>query len=302
MNTSHHIPVKIAGAPISWGVCEVPDWGYQLSPERVLTEMNTAGLSATELGPEGFLPSDPAELTALLDRHNMACVGTFAPVVLHRSDYDPVNSVHSILDSLAAVGASTLVLAAATGTEGYDSSSSSDSRPKLDERQWRTLMTNLDRLGRAAAERGITAVLHPHMGTLVQTKDEVDRILSGSITPLCLDTGHLLIGGTDPLQLAKTVPGRIAHVHLKDVNAALAEQVRSGELTYTQAVAQGLYTPLGSGDVNIAEIVSTLRRYAFEGWFVLEQDTILADEPQDQGPLGDVLTSLSYLRDVLESS
>lgn len=288
-------PIKIAGAPISWGVCEVPGWGYQLDPERVLTEMGTAGLSATELGPEGFLPGQPAELTALLGRHGLSCVGSFAPVVLHDADHDPVADVTAVLESIAAAGGSMLVLAAATGTDGYDS------RPELDADQWSTLLGNLDRLAATAAERGITAVLHPHVGTMVENGVEVARVLGGSSISLCLDTGHLLIGGTDPLQLARAVPGRIAHAHLKDVDAALAARVQSGELTYTEAVAQGMYTPLGTGDVDIAGIVAALRDNGFDGWFVLEQDTILDGEPQGQGPLRDVLASVAYLQDVAGS-
>lgn len=284
--------MRIAGAPISWGVCEVPGWGYQLDPERVLTEMGQAGLSATELGPEGFLPAEPAELTALLGRHGLSCVGSFAPVVLHDSGHDPVPDVAGVLQSLVAAGASMLVLAAATGTQGYDS------RPDLDDDQWSTLLTNLDRLAAAAAARGITAVLHPHVGTMVEKGPEVDRVLAGSAISLCLDTGHMLIGGTDPLELARAAPERIAHTHLKDVDAELAGYVQSGELTYTQAVAEGMYTPLGTGDVDIAGIVAALQDNGFDGWFVLEQDTILDGEPQGQGPLRDVLSSVAYLQRV----
>jgi inosose dehydratase len=168
----------------------------------------------------------------------------------------------------------------------------------LDDAQWATLFANLDRLAGIASARGLLAVLHPHVGTVVETKDDVDRVLAGSSIPLCLDTGHLLIGGTDPLELAKAVPNRIAHTHLKDVDAALAAKVQSGELTYTEAVKAGMYTPLGSGDVDIAGIVSVLRDNGFDGWFVLEQDTILDGEPSDEGPVRDVLASVSYLNAV----
>lgn len=284
--------LKIAGAPISWGVCEVPGWGYQLAPGRVLTEMREVGLSATELGPEGFLPSDPDELNALLDASGLSCVGTFAPVLLHDAGHDPLPDVAGPLDALVACRANVLVLAAATGTDGYDS------RPTLDDGQWATLLDNLDLLAAAAADRGVLAVLHPHVGTMVETRDDVERVLNGSEIQLCLDTGHLLIGGTDPLQLARQVPGRIAHAHLKDVDAAMAARVRAGELTYTEAVRQGMYTPLGSGDADIAGIVTALRSNGFDGWFVMEQDTILAGEPAGEGPVRDVRTSVAFMRDV----
>ncbi len=269
--------MKIAGAPISWGVCEVPGWGYQLTPERVLTEMRDVGLSATELGPEGFLPADPAQLTALLSSFDLSCVGQFAPVVLHDPGHDPLSDVAGPLDALVACGADVLVLAAATGAHGYDA------RPTLDDRQWATLLANLDRLADAAADRGVLAVLHPHVGTTVETRDEVERVLNGSAIRLCLDTGHLLIGGTDPLQLAREVPDRIAHAHLKDVDASLAADVRAGKLTYTEAVGRDMYTPLGAGDVDIAGIVTALRSNGYDGWFVMEQDTILVGRARRRG-------------------
>ncbi|MFN6553034.1 sugar phosphate isomerase/epimerase family protein [Mycolicibacterium septicum] len=284
--------IKIAGAPISWGVCEVPGWGHQLDPERVLTEMRDTGLTATELGPEGFLPADTAELQSVLTRHGLACVGGFVPVVLHNADHDPADDLAGPLDSLVAAGAGVVVLAAATGSDGYDS------RPVLDDDQWATLLSNLDRLASIVAARGLLAVLHPHVGTMVETRDDVDRVLAGSAIPLCLDTGHLLIGGTDPLELAKAVPHRIAHTHLKDVDAALAAKVQSGAVSYTDAVKAGMYTPLGTGDVDIAGIVSVLRDNGFDGWFVMEQDTILDDAPAGDGPVADVRTSVAYLRSV----
>ena len=284
--------IKIAGAPISWGVCEVAGWGYQLEPARVLREMRGAGLSATELGPDGFLPSDTEELKAVLQSHELACVGGFVPVVLHDVAHDPADDLAGPLTALCAADAGVVVLAAATGAEGYDS------RPVLDDGQWATLLSNLDRLASIASERGLLAVLHPHVGTMVETHADVERVLAGSSIPLCLDTGHLLIGGTDPLELAKAVPNRIAHTHLKDVDAALAAKVQSGELTYTEGVKAGMYTPLGTGDVDIAGIISVLQDNGFDGWFVLEQDTILDGEPTGQGPVRDVLASVEYLEAV----
>jgi inosose dehydratase len=285
--------IQLAGAPISWGVCEVPDWGYQLAPNRVLAEMRATGLSATEIGPEGFLPSDPVALAATLSSYDLTAVGGFAPVLLHDAHHDPMPVISGFLDGFVAAHAEVLVLAAVTGADGYDS------RPGLDHAGWKTLLANLDRLHAAAAERGIRAVIHPHVGTMVERRDDVNRVLEGSIIPLCLDTGHLLIGGVNPLELAQAAPERITHAHLKDVNAALASRVQTGDLTYTEAVAHGMYTPLGTGDADIKGVVSHLVDHGFDGWFVLEQDTILAEEPKDEGPVRDVAASAAYLRSIL---
>jgi inosose dehydratase len=284
---------KIAGAPISWGVCEVPGWGYQLAPDRVLAEMREVGLSATELGPDGFLPSQPEAMAQVLDQHQLQAVGGFTPLLLHVPTHDPVPEADRLLGAYAASGAGVLVLSAVTGLEGYDT------RPDLDDDGWRVLLSNLDRLAGLAASRGVRAVLHPHVGTMVEHGTEVQRVLEGSSVDLCLDTGHLLIGGTDPAELARQAPERIAHVHFKDVDARLARRVQDGQLTYTQGVRDGMYRPLGSGDVDVPAIVGSLRGRGYGGWYVLEQDTILTEEPRGEGPVADVWASAEHLRGVL---
>ncbi|QGN59548.1 TIM barrel protein [Nostocoides sp. HKS02] len=280
---------RIAGAPISWGVCEVPGWGHQLEPSVVLAQMAELGLAATEFGPDGFLPAASEDKVRVLADHGLEAVGQFLPVVLHDPGHDPVPEVDLAMDALVAAGASTVVLAAATGAEGYDA------RPVLDEPGWTTLLANLDRLATAATSRGLVATLHPHVGTMVETGEDTDRVLAGSSIGLCLDTGHLLIGGGDPVAVAQRHPGRIAHVHLKDVRLDWAQRVRSREVTYTEAVAGGMYVPLGEGDVDLGAIVSALEDHGYAGWYVLEQDTILAGPPQGEGPAADVATSLDFL-------
>jgi inosose dehydratase len=284
---------KIAGAPISWGVCEVPGWGYQLGPDRVLKEMREVGLVATELGPEGFLPSEPVAMASVLADHGLQAVGGFTPLLLHLPGHDPVPEVDRILDGYVASGAQVLVLSAVTGDAGYDT------RPQLDEARWKRLLSNLDRVAKRAADRGVRAVLHPHVGTMIETGDEVQQVLSGSSISLCLDTGHLLIGGTDPAELARQAPERIAHLHLKDVDSTVAAKVQSGQLTYSDAVKQGMYRPLGQGDIDVSAIVGYVRAHGYSGWYTLEQDTILTEKPKDEGPVTDVWTSAEYLRTVL---
>ncbi len=285
---------RIAGAPISWGVSEVPGWGYQLGPERVLKEMREVGLVATELGPEGFLPSEPEAMAQTLSQYHLQAVGGFTPLLLHVPGHDPVPEVDRILDGYAAAGAGVLVLSADSGGAGYDT------RPELDEQGWQTLLSNLDRVATLAADRGVQAVLHPHVGTMIEKGDEVQQVLDGSWISLCLDTGHLLIGGTDPAELARQAPDRIAHLHLKDVDSTVAAKVRSSRLTYSEAVKQGMYRPLGTGDVDVPAIVGHVRAHGYDGWYTLEQDTILTGEPEGEGPVADVRASAEYLRTVLD--
>jgi inosose dehydratase len=252
--------------------------------------MSRLGLTATEFGPDGWLPSDTAERAQLLADQDLAPVGAFVPVVLHDRDSDPLPEVERALQGFQSAGGDVLVLAAASGSDGYDA------RPVLNQEEWETVYANLDRIAELAADYGVKPSLHPHVGTMVETRDEVERVLENSTIPLCLDTGHLAVGGTDPAQLVQRYADRVNHVHAKDVRASIAEQVRAGDLTYTEAVRRGIYVPLGEGDVDFAAIVRLLDQAGFDGWYVLEQDTILAGEPEDEGPVRDVERSLTFLR------
>jgi inosose dehydratase len=282
---------RVAGAPISWGVCEVPGWGRQTAAARVLAEMRDLGLAATEFGPDGFLPAGAAERAALLESYGLRPVGGFAPVVLHDPGRDPLPEVRRILSGFGMERSNlTLVLAAVHGLDGYDE------RPALDAAGWTALLTNLDKIDALAAEAGVRAVLHPHVGTMVERPAEVRRVLDGSGIPLCLDTGHLLIGGTDPGELAARAAGRIAHVHLKDVDADLAGAVREGRTPYAEAVRAGVYRRLGTGDIDIAGIVGSLEGAGYDGWYVLEQDTVIDAEPAEgTGPIEDVRACVEFL-------
>jgi inosose dehydratase len=284
------LPVdRIAGAPISWGLCEVPGWGYQLPPQRVLTEMQELGLVATEFGPPGFLEADAEGRVAQLAEHGLRAVGGFHVAVLHDPDHDPLPAVDAFIDECLAAKAGMVVVAAGTGREGYDA------RPELDERGWQTLLGNLDRIADHASSRGVEASLHPHMGTMIETGEETQRVLDGSHIGLCVDTGHLAAAGADPGAIVRARPERVRHVHLKDVSSALAAQVVSGSLTFADAVRQGMFVPLGTGDVDVTGIVTALEGAGYRGWYVLEQDVMLPDEPDGEGPVADVRQCLTYL-------
>jgi inosose dehydratase len=286
---------RIAGAPITWGVCEVTGWGRRLEVDRVLGEMRRIGLRATEFGPDGFLPSDPALLRDLLTRYGLAPVGGFIALTLHREDVleGQLARAVRIAGFLAAAGADMLVLAAATWESGYEDSA------ELDDAEWKRLLDGIDRVAEIGAERGLMVALHPHQGTVVEGPKQVLRLLESSSVPLCIDTGHLLIGGADPVEITRAARGRVVHVHLKDVAEDLAAQVREGGLRYHEAVRRGLYRPLGAGDVDVAEIVRTVENSGYNGWYVLEQDAVLETVPgAGEGPIRDAAKSLDFIREV----
>lgn len=285
------IHTRLAAAPISWGVSEVPDWGYQLAPDVVLTQMSELGFAATEFGPDGFLPGDPQAKADQLSAYGMQAVGGFLPVLLHDPGHDPMAAVDVFIDGCLTSGAGTVVLAASSGRDGYDS------RPVLDDGQWQGLLGNLDRIQARSSERGVVACLHPHIGTMVETGDEVDRVMRGSSIGLCVDTGHLAVGGADPVAVTAEYADRVRHVHLKDVDLGLARHVMAGELSFGKAVKHGMFRPLGDGDVDIMTLVDTLERADYDGWYVLEQDVMLADVEAAAGIRDSVRVSRTFLID-----
>lgn len=286
---------KVAGAPITWGVCEVPEWGYQLDVDRVLREMAELGITATEAGPDGFLPAELDRCRQILGQKDLTLAAGFIPVVLHRADTwaEERAQASERIRFLAEAGADVAVIAASTGEEGYEGTRS------LDEGDWDRLSHNLGELEQVAAGAGVILTVHPHYGTVIESPDQIDRFLQTSPAAVCLDTGHVMVGGGDPVDLTRKIAPRILHVHLKDVDASMAGRVSRGELSYHAAVAQGLYRPLGEGDVDIVAILAALDEAGFEGWLVLEQDTVLTDEPPAKGgPRVQAEVSLRYLEEV----
>jgi inosose dehydratase len=274
---------RLAAAPISWGVCEVPGWGHQLEPERVFGEMASLGVRATELGPIGYLPFEPAAIREALDRHGLRLVGGFVPLVLHEPALDTAEA-ERVAAVLAAAGAE-VFNAAVVADAGW-----SPPLP-LDDDAWQRVARHLAEVERLVSQHGLTLALHPHVGTQVETAADVERILELSEVGWCLDTGHLLIGGVDPAEFARRHGDRVVHVHLKDVDMAVA---RRG-LSLVQAVQAGLFRPLGAGDVRLDEVLDGLDGYG--RWLVLEQDTALTGEepPVGSGPVTDVQASIAYL-------
>ena len=288
---------RIAGAPVSWGVIEVPDWGYQMPAERVLREAAALGLAAVEAGPEGLLPQDPAEVSEVLAGYGLSLVGGFVPAVLHDADRreEELAFVERRAEFFAVAGADVVVLAATTGSESYDEVA------ELDKGSWRELFETLSSVEEICARHGLTVALHHHYGTVIERDDQLRRFLEGCDTGLCLDTGHLVIGGSDPVEIADLAEDRVSHVHLKDVDLDLARRVATRELRFKEAARRGAFRPLGDGDVDVGEVVGRLERSGYGGWYVLEQDTVVEAEPDEgEGPVNDVRKSLAYLQRQLE--
>jgi inosose dehydratase len=283
---------RVAGAPITWGVDGSPGWGYLMGRDRVMREMVESGLSATELGPDGYLPTDPGELHEFLDGFGLSIVGGFVPALLYRPDRidAELDYVSRAARQLASTGSTVLVLGPSSHHAGYDTS------VEMTDDEWTTFLANLGRLDAIVGDAGLRTALHPHWGMAIETGRQIDRLLDASSVGLCLDTGHAYLGGADPVAIARSAPDRVLHVHLKDVDPAKADHVRSGDTPFRQSVIDGLFVPLGKGAVDIAGVIDALEDAGYRGWYVLEQDVSLkTDPPPGEGPKADAIESVAYL-------
>ena len=287
---------RVASAPISWGICEVPGWGAMLPTRRVLQEMSDLGFRTTELGAPGFLPQEPAELKSLLSDFGMTLSGGFTPIEPHEASRREATLAYarSAARLLADSGATLFISAAIMDSDW--------SVPRtLNAGEHRYMVETLALVDEICAEHGLVQVLHPHVQTLVETADDVNRILDVCDVKWCLDTGHLAIGGIDPVEFAKDVVERVGHVHLKDVRLDMVPAVLRRETSLKAATQAGLFTQLGHGDVDIVGVIQSLEAANYRGSYVIEQDMAIAGPmPEDgQGPALEVESSLTYLRNVV---
>jgi inosose dehydratase len=290
---------RLAGAPISWGVCEVPGWGIELSPDRVLSEMQQVGLSATELGSDGYLPTDPVELKDLCQQYDLTMIGGFVPVVIHEQTEEQatIDATHRAAKLMSAAGGTLFVSSPVTDWNWGP-------RRDLDSQDWLQSAKMLSVIDDIVGEYGMTQAMHPHLRTIVETRNDILNVLEYSDVGWTFDMGHMQIGGMDPMEFLDVAFDRIKHVHLKDVVMDKAMPVFHHEQSIMEGVQAGMFCNLGRGDVPIGAIVTELEARGYDQWYVLEQDAaITSDEPEvGAGPILDVLASIEFLTGVEASA
>lgn len=286
---------RLAAAPITWGVCEVPGWGHQLRPDDVLSDMAALGFTYTELGPVGFLPADGDELSAVLGRHGLSLLGGFVAVVLHKPERFEAEMarVASVVGQMASAGATWFISCPVSDHDDWQ-------RPQLDDAMWNRIFRGFAAIDAVTAASGMEHAFHPHVGSLVQDDIETRAVLEHTGTQIVLDTAHLTLGGTDPSELVATHADRIGLVHLKDVDAAVAQRLHSGEVSLMNAVQQGLFPPLGRGSVPLSQIIGALEQARPDLWYVLEQDAALGgpDIGEVERLRNGVVQSLRFVQDL----
>ena len=269
--------MRVASAPVSWGITEVAGLTADVPYGEVLDEIARAGYGGTELGPWGYLPTAPETLRADLAARDLALVGAFVDVPIHDATLfaEGRAAVAQVVPLLAALQAPVLILSARQTPDRAAIAGRVGPGDGLSAAQWAAAGPYLAELAQRARDAGLDAVFHHHCGTYVETPDEIAALaerVDPNLLGLCLDTGHLVYGGGDPAAFLATYGPAIRHVHLKNVDAAVVEHVRRAPLSYVEAVRAGVFCPLEAGLIDIPTTIAALRAEGYGGWLVVEQD------------------------------
>jgi inosose dehydratase len=246
----------------------------------MLETVRGLGYTGIELGPPGYFGDDPRDVAARLARYGLELAGAFAPLRIADEDgfRDDLAFLDQIIATLAAAGARGPVVLAGDENEARlatagrpDAAREAALRPD----ELRRAAERVERAACRALEAGVQATFHPHTGTHVESPAEVASLLENTdpeVVQLCLDTGHTVVGGGDPVELARTACDRIAHLHLKDVDPHVLGRVRDGEMSVDEAWERGLFCAFGDGAVDFGAVLAEFD--GFDGWTVIEQDRV----------------------------
>ena len=279
---------RIGINPLTWTNDDLPALGDDIPLDVCLSEAAAAGYEGVELGRK--FPRDAAVLGPILAGHGLALVSGWYSLRLLERDVDAeLDAMAPHFGLLAGLGCTVMVCAEVSGCIHGDMAARLGSRPRMPAAGFRRFAGRLDELAQRMNERGMRLAYHHHMGTVIQSEEEIDELMTATspAVGLLLDTGHLRFAGGNPLAVARQHVGRIAHVHCKDVRAAVLERVLNADTSFLEAVLQGVFTVPGDGAIDYAPIIAVLREAGYAGWLVVEaeQDPAIAD-PATYATLG----------------
>jgi inosose dehydratase len=294
--------IGVASAPVSWGIMESVPFPREYPYSRVLDEIAQSGYMGTELGPYGFLPTESVTLCKHLEQRKLTLCSAFVEVCLadRAAAETGLKDVERTAKLLREAGCHLLVLSdektadrcalagRCSGTQEYS----------YQQQQWRMAEQTIREVLSLCATFGMRVAFHHHVGTHVETPEEIDQLFSMFSTEelgLCLDTGHCVYGGGDPLAVLERHIGRLRCLHFKDVDGERLAEVRREQLDFHSAVRRRVFAPLGRGVVNFSRLLDLVRKHDFDGWVVVEQD-VLEGGSDGASPLANAMAGRSFLR------
>lgn len=289
--------VKLGIAPIAWTNDDLPELGGENTFQQCVSEMALAGFTGSEVGNK--YPRDPAVLKPMLELRGIEiCNAWFSSFLISRPYEQTEAAFKEHVAFLAAMGAKVVgVSEQSYSTQGIQSQPVFEGKYEMNDAQWDTLCDGLNRLGRLSLEEyGVALTFHHHMGTVVQSAAETDRLMAGTdpdYVSLLFDSGHFAYCGEDPAELVRRYAKRIKHVHLKDIRPEVVAQVRENRWSFLEGVRQGAFTIPGDGCVEFDPIFACLAESGYEGYMVVEAE----QDPAKANPLEYAIRARKFIRE-----
>jgi len=288
--------VKLGIAPIAWTNDDMPELGQENTFEQCISEMALAGYTGSEVGNK--YPKDPEILKKALDLRGITiCNAWFSSFLTTKPLEETVEAFIKQRDFLHELGAGVIGVA----EQGHSIQGMMDvpvmaNKPVFTDEEWERLAAGLNELGRLAAEKDMVMAYHHHMGTGVQTMEEIDRLMEmtdPNSVYLLFDTGHLMFSGENPQEVLEKYVNRIKHVHLKDVRKEVLDRVEKENMSFLQAVREGVFTVPGDGMIDFVPLFRILAENGYEGWFVVEAE----QDPAKANPLEYAIKARKYIKE-----
>jgi inosose dehydratase len=291
--------IKIGINPLTWTNDDLPSLGADTPLSVCLAEAKLAGFAGIELGNK--FPRDAEVLGPILKQHAIDLVsGWYSAQLMERTVEQEIAALQDHLALLKALGSNVMVFAEVTGCIHGDQTKPLSQRPRMTKTQWQTYALKITAVADYLAEQGVKLAYHHHMGTVIETADEVDTLmqLTGHNVGLLLDTGHITFAGGDALAMTKKHAKRIVHVHCKDVRLDVLSDNLNRDAAFLNAVLEGVYTVPGDGSIDYLPIFETLKAVNYDGWIVLEAE----QDPAIANPLTYATMGYKYLESTLKSA
>jgi inosose dehydratase len=264
--------VRIGINPLTWTNDDLPELGEQNSLETCLSEAKLAGYDGVELGRK--FPRDASTLGPVLKKHDLSLVsGWYSARLLERSVDDEIKAMQAHQTLLSALGAKAMVFAEASRCVHGERSVPLSRRPRMQQKEWQPFCERLDAVAHHLEKQGMKMAYHHHMGTVIESEEEIDRMMDSTASVgLLLDTGHLTFAGGDPMRALKRHAKRVVHVHCKDIRQEKLVRAKKSDLSFLDAVLGDVFAVPGDGSIDFDPILKELSNRGYAGWLVVEAD------------------------------
>ena len=291
--------VKLGIAPIAWSNDDMPELGGDTTLDQCLSEASEAGFSGIESG--GKFPKISKELIPLLEKYNLnLCSGWYGANLRKNSVKEEISKIQEQLKLFQDCKAPCIVFAEVSDSIAGDPDKSLSSRPQMDKEGWNEFCKKISEMGKFLEDQGMPLAYHHHMGTVIETQNDTERLLESTTdhVKLILDTGHMLFAGGDSLQVAENFKERIIHVHCKDMRKNVLDKSLSHDSSFRQAFLDGAFTVPGDGCIDYKPLLNFLKKINYEGWLVVEAE----QDPAKANPLEYAKIGHSYLTNACEDT